>query len=50
MRAAFVRQWYDTAFGDPSCYDLTFDTSRFEPEAAAGLIVAAVRLRGSAAR
>jgi cytidylate kinase len=45
MRATYLSDWYDAKFGDPSNYDLCIDTSRFEPEHCAGLIVYAVRPR-----
>ena len=45
-RAAHLRDWYGLTFGDPNNYDLCIDASRFDPAAAAELIVTAVRSRG----
>lgn len=50
MRAAYLHDWYDAEFGDPRLYDLCLDTSRFDEEESAALIVSAVRLRSEAAR
>jgi len=44
-RAAYLRDWYNAAFGDPHGHDLCLDTSRLSEKAAAELIVAAVRVR-----
>lgn len=44
-RAAYLRDWYGAAFGDPHAHDLCMDTSRLEEANAAELIVAAVRAR-----
>lgn len=44
-RAAYLRDWYGAAFGDPHAHDLCFDTSRLTERDAAGFIVAAVRAR-----
>lgn len=44
-RAAYLKDWYGLAFGDPRNYDLCFDTSRLERQACAELIVTAVRAR-----
>jgi cytidylate kinase len=43
-RAAYLRDWYGVAFGDPHNHDLCIDASRFG-DAAAHLIVQAVRAR-----
>lgn len=44
-RAAYLRDWYGAAFGDPHAHDLCIDTSRLSEQHAAELIVAAVRAR-----
>lgn len=44
-RAAYLRDWYGAAFGDPHAQDLCFDTSRLTAKDAAELIVTAVRAR-----
>jgi cytidylate kinase len=45
MRSAYLNDWYGTQFGDPGNYDLCIDSSAFEVQTAAELIVTAVRLR-----
>lgn len=42
-RAAYIRDRYGLAFGDPHNYDLCVDTSRLEPAQSTALIVAAVK-------
>jgi cytidylate kinase len=44
-RAAYLRDWYGVAFGDPHQHDLCIDTSRAGEAGAAALVVAAVRSR-----
>jgi cytidylate kinase len=45
MRAAYLNDWYGAKFGDPGNYDVCIDSSAFEIQTAAELIVTAVRLR-----
>ena len=45
-RAAYLRDWYGAAFGDPSTYDLCIDTAALGQDGAVATIVAAVRARG----
>ena len=42
-RRAYMRDYYELNWGDPSFYDLSIDTARFGEERSAALIVAAVR-------
>jgi cytidylate kinase len=44
-RAAYLRDWYGLAFGDPDNYDLLIDTSALGDEKSATTIVEAVRTR-----
>lgn len=44
-RAAYLRDWYGAAFGDPHAQDLCIDTSRLTENEASLLIVTAVRAR-----
>jgi CMP/dCMP kinase len=44
-RAAYLRDWYGLAFGDPANYDLLIDTSALGDEKSAATIVEAVRTR-----
>ena len=44
-RAAYLREWYGVAFGDPANYDLLIDTSELSDEKSAATIVEAVRTR-----
>jgi cytidylate kinase len=46
-RAAYLRDCYGTAFGDPHNHDLCIDTSQFERSKCAALIVQAVRAKGA---
>jgi cytidylate kinase len=45
-RVAYMREWYDRAFGDVCEYDLCIDTSRLRIAQSSAVIVAAVRARG----
>ena len=44
-RTKFLKSYFDSDGLDAGLYDLTIDTSRFEPEAVAELIEAAMKLR-----
>jgi cytidylate kinase len=44
-RAAYLRDWYGLAFGDPANYDLLIDTSALGDDKSAATIVEAVRTR-----
>jgi cytidylate kinase len=46
-RAAYLRDWYGAAFGDPHHYDLCIDASRLDEAGCAALLVCAVHVRGS---
>ena len=45
-RDAFYKKFWKVDVQDPRLYDLTIDTSHFSSEQAAGLIAAAVRIKG----
>jgi cytidylate kinase len=44
-RTKFLKTYFDGDGSDPDLYDLTIDTSRFEPEPVAELIETAIKLR-----
>lgn len=46
-RAAYLRDWYAVAFGDPRLYDLCLDTSRFSVDALVEMIVSAAQARSA---
>jgi cytidylate kinase len=46
-RAAYMRDWYGSTFGDPQNYDLCIDASRLSAAQCNALIVAAVRSHGT---